>query len=141
VSQIEIQIGKTCVRAFGSFLVSYKGNEMKPFDIDQVLAGKPVVTRGNEPVMIGGVNSEADKHHQVIGWYNGECAGWSLAGEFDVTPSNMDLFMKTEEIEIKAFLNIYADGKVAALASKEAADKYAQPDRIACVPFSYTYRD
>jgi hypothetical protein len=29
VSQIEIQIGKTCVRAFGSFLVSYKGNEVK----------------------------------------------------------------------------------------------------------------
>jgi hypothetical protein len=115
--------------------------KMKPFDIDQVLAGKPVVTRGNEPAMIGGVNSEADKHHQVIGWYNGECAGWSLAGEFDVTPSTMDLFMRTEEMEITAFLNIYQNGDIVAHPSKQAADVYSLKERIACVPFSYTYRD
>ena len=114
---------------------------MKPFSINLAHAGKPVVNRSNQPIIIGSVNLEAMELHQVIGWCDGECASWSSTGQYEVTPSCMDLFMKTEEREISAFLNIYENGDVVAHCSKESADKSALVERIDCVHFTKIYTD
>lgn len=67
----------------------------KPFNLQEALAGKPVVTRIGEPVKIAGYNPDAGvgQYHQVIGWMDSKVIGFNESGSWNGTMSDKDLFM------------------------------------------------
>lgn len=73
---------------------------MKPFDLKQALAGKPVCTRDGRPVKIGGYNPSASITTQIIGWIEDmdiTLTSWGVSGRFvEGAECNEDLFLVGE---------------------------------------------
>lgn len=74
---------------------------MKPFNLQEALAGKSVQTRDGRPVKIAGYNQEA-KFCKLIGWINNEIVcSWDDNGNYSsYTASTNDLFMIPEKREV-----------------------------------------
>lgn len=81
---------------------------MKPFNLQQALAGKSVVTRDGRPVKIAGYNPDGipDKH-QVVGWIVSKLCYWNVQGKCFDKPyiDYNDLFMAYEKKE--GWINVY----------------------------------
>jgi hypothetical protein len=67
----------------------------KPFNLDEALAGKPVITRDGRPVKIAGYNEDAFDGKKVIGWVGKDAEMWQESGQYygSVYACNFDLFM------------------------------------------------
>ena len=73
----------------------------KPFNLQEALEGKPVVTRDGRKVKIAGYNPDAHKMHEIIGWANSGSRSWSKDGSFDGTENcGADLFMAPETKDV-----------------------------------------
>jgi hypothetical protein len=73
---------------------------MKPFNLKEALAGKPVVTRDGRPVKIAGYNHEAESHNKILGWVDRTFISWYESGIYDECIDNThknDLFMAPTE--------------------------------------------
>jgi len=88
---------------------------MKPFNIEEAKAGKPVITRGGRDVRILCFDCKTvDNAYPIAGlWENRkgfeEFCIWSNKGEFLIEETDLrDLFMKSEKKE--GWLNIYKEG-------------------------------
>lgn len=80
---------------------------MKPFNLEEALAGKPVVTRDGRPVKIGGYNPDGCLSVKLIGWVGKNFCSWLPDGTSSCFPvdSCLDLFMASEKK--KGWVNIY----------------------------------
>lgn len=80
---------------------------MKPFNLEEALAGKPVVTRDGRSVKITGYNEEARDDFQIAGWLEGIVRGWGKDGRYTPNggPDDYDLFMTPEKTE--GWVNIF----------------------------------
>lgn len=114
---------------------------MKPFNLEEALSGKPVVTEGGDEVIIAGYNPKMNPYDQVIGWVDNAAKSWNTKGKYyKGVISNYDLFMKPETKTIKGWMNIYNDNRTSKIhKSKEIADNAASDDRIACVEVEVSY--
>ena len=73
---------------------------MKPFNLEEALSDKPVVTRDGRPIKIAGYNEEAESFSKVAGWFDGIVECWSKDGRYyDDKESEYDLFMAVEKRE------------------------------------------
>lgn len=74
----------------------------KPFNLQEALAGKPVVTRDGRAVKIAGYNPEADEDFKIIGWISGIPQCWSENGTYfdSCVNSNYELFMAPETKDV-----------------------------------------
>ena len=73
----------------------------KPFNLQEALAGKPVVTRDGRKVKIAAYNPEAHKMHEIIGWADSGSRSWYKDGSFDGTENHgADLFMAPETKDV-----------------------------------------
>lgn len=71
---------------------------MKPFNLQEALAGKPVVTRDGRPVKIAGYNPDARYCDKITGWVDNISRDWSNEGRYYISgESNFDLFMASEK--------------------------------------------
>jgi hypothetical protein len=72
---------------------------MKAFNLEQALAGKPVVTRDGRPVKIAGYNPDADIEYKICGWVNGKVGSWRVDGllSASIKDAATDLFMAPTE--------------------------------------------
>jgi hypothetical protein len=77
---------------------------MKPFNLEEALAGKPVVTRGGIPVtQITKFEVDKDSLLSVAGVLHGNLCVWSKEGLYDIiegNPSSRDLLMALEKKSI-----------------------------------------
>lgn len=75
---------------------------MKEFNLQDALAGKPVITRDGRPVKIAGYNEEAGPADKVIGWVGVECYSWREDGflMYNQMETVDDLFMAPEKREV-----------------------------------------
>ena len=79
------------------------------FNLERALKGARVITRNGDPVIIGGVNEDANEHHKLIGWVTSIAIGWSLDGVFENGKvSNLDLFMADKYMSEK-YINVHRD--------------------------------
>jgi hypothetical protein len=71
---------------------------MKPFNLEEALAGKPVVTKNGDPVtQIVKFDLDNKVTYSIAAIHNGHIKVWTNKGIFNVstdTQSQMDLFMK-----------------------------------------------
>ena len=85
---------------------------MKPFNLEEALAGKKVITRdGDEVLQITSFSTDNQNGYSVVGVLNGEIDTWSNQGAYSICRSGKhprDLFMAEEEIA--KYQNIYAGG-------------------------------
>lgn len=66
----------------------------KPFNLQEALAGKKVITRDGRPVKIAGFDSDAEPSFEIVGWASGVAASWSIYGQYHNNgKSDADLFM------------------------------------------------
>lgn len=74
----------------------------KPFNLQEALSGKPVVTRDGRAVKIAGYNPEAaDKSLVVLGWAEGNIVSWCEDGLYIEDDENpVDLFMAPETKDV-----------------------------------------
>lgn len=73
----------------------------KPFNLQEALAGNPVVTRDGRKVKIAGYNPDAKNNEMVIGWVDNVVETWSIEGIYDsMVASNYDLFMAAETKDV-----------------------------------------
>lgn len=68
---------------------------MKPFDLQEALAGKPVVLQDGTPVIIAGFNPNAKSVYKLAGWLDDEVESWDENGMYyeDNDNSKYNLFM------------------------------------------------
>lgn len=78
----------------------------KPFNLQEALVGKPVVTRDGRKVKIAGYNPEAlDKSEVVLGWADGRTREWGQDGVYVCNRDNpSDLFMAPETKDVWVIL-------------------------------------
>jgi hypothetical protein len=69
---------------------------MKSFNLEDALAGKPVVTRDGRPVKIAGYNKDANMGGVLVGWAGVEPWYWSEMGASE-SDHITDLFMAPTE--------------------------------------------
>lgn len=55
---------------------------MKPFDLQEALAGKPVVTQDGTPVIIAGFNPNAKSVYKLAGWLDNVVESWDENGVY-----------------------------------------------------------
>lgn len=81
------------------------------FDLELYNSGEyDVVTRSGKPVKIAGVNDEAGRYYQVVGWIIVDPASWSTNGMFyHGESSEKDLFLIPKKKIIKGWANVYVD--------------------------------
>lgn len=73
----------------------------KPFNLQEALEGKPVVTRDGRKVKIAGYNSEVNESSKLVGWCDGIAYAWSIDGFFLAGKSSAhDLFMAPETKDV-----------------------------------------
>lgn len=129
---------------------------MKPFNLTEALAGKPVVTRDGRPVtnLIIFSNVETIQYTKhtfcLVGIMGGQIKVWTDEGRFAVynNTHEADLFMKSTPRT--GWVNVYRNETVSLVIkdSKEAADKAAtmslgtvnakiDPNRIAAVKIEW----
>lgn len=75
---------------------------LKPFDLQAALAGKPVVTRDGRAVKIAGYNVNAkEAEDALLGWANDVPKQWNANGKWLSDSENpADLFMAPEKREV-----------------------------------------
>jgi hypothetical protein len=82
---------------------------MKPFNLEEALAGKTVVTRNGDPVtQIVKFDLKNNIPYSIAGIHNGHICTWSYEGIFNIstdTQHQMDLFMS--EVEKAQWINIW----------------------------------
>ena len=94
----------------------------RPFNLEEALAGKPVVTRDGRSVKIAGYNPEAEKYETVIGWAHGLSKSWSDKGVYILeTEHQLDLFMAPEAKDVWVVLWV-SDGVVYSCAFEKLED-------------------
>jgi len=83
---------------------------MKPFNLEEALAGKPVVTSQGIPVTQIVHFKNVKQIYQVFGVLNGEVESWAIQGQYNkkYDNHNKDLFMLSEKKSI--WVNVYEDG-------------------------------
>jgi hypothetical protein len=72
---------------------------MKPFNLKEALAGKPVVTRDGRPVKIAGYNPDYLGGQKLLGWVMGyiyDVGEWTKDGISSIR-EDLDLFMAPTE--------------------------------------------
>jgi len=73
---------------------------MKPFNLEEALAGKPVVTRSGDPVtQIVKFDIKNNIPYSIAAIHNGHICTWTYEGIFNFfidTQNDMDLFMAPE---------------------------------------------
>ena len=112
---------------------------MKPFNLEEALAGKPVVTRDGRKVTIVKEYRGTIEHpigaiaHDPIG-AGDRFYDYYEDGSYANCETKHDLFMATKTIT--RWFNIYPNTG-ACHSSKEEADKCAIPNRVACVKVEY----
>jgi hypothetical protein len=73
----------------------------KPFNLQDALAGKPVVTRDGRKVKIAGYNPDAAESEVVVGWADGWARGWCENGSYIKDRKHAaDLFMACETKDV-----------------------------------------
>lgn len=74
----------------------------KPFNLQEALEGKPVVTRDGRKVKIAGYNPEAlHKTEVIVGWAEGVYECWNEHGSYNVNREcPEDLFMAPETKDV-----------------------------------------
>ena len=79
---------------------------MKPFNLEEALAGKPVVTRDGRKVKIAGYNPEtSEEFDSVVGWADGGSRCWSEDGLYIPDGDHeCDLFMAPETKDVWVLL-------------------------------------
>jgi hypothetical protein len=71
---------------------------MKAFNLDEALAGKPVITECGYPVKIAGYNPDANSYDKIAGWMNGGVYNWSKDGEYSHNdPYNLFMALTTRK--------------------------------------------
>ena len=81
---------------------------MKPFNLEEALAGKPVQTRDGQLVKIGAYNPDATKTHRVVGWIEGNVSSWYENGSYVNDEVHIrDLFMAPETKVVWVLLFAY----------------------------------
>lgn len=106
---------------------------MKPFNLKEALAGKPVVTREGQKLASIFYDPGAGPEIRLIGRREGQTSYdyWSEGGTYTNTPTPLDLFMAPSKKE--AWVNVYKDKEIVCRHdTKEEADHLAQATRIAC---------
>lgn len=81
---------------------------MKPFNLEEALAGKPVVTRSGDPVTQIVKFKNIDSPYCILGVHNNEVEKWCIDGRFNESKTNesgLDLFMAPESKFI--FINLW----------------------------------
>lgn len=83
--------------------------EKTPFDVEKAIAGKPIVTRDDQPVLFAGFNPDALNGDQVAGWVGGQLRSWHKTGALIVgINDSLDLFMAPKPTVKKGgWVNIY----------------------------------
>ena len=109
--------------------------EFRPFNLEEALAGKPVVTRDGRKVSEFYHFKTQTTPYSVSAVIDGSRYGYSIDGRYHPSDeSNLDLFMRPEKRSF--WTNIYPWG-VTSNESKEICDKSAGHDRIACIETVY----
>ena len=110
---------------------------MKPFNLKEALAGKPVITRDGRPVKIAGYNPDAiNSGEKLVGWVDGNIFSWFDDGaSFYDKESSYDLFMASEKRTY--WVNVYRchDGKLTTSKfydTEEEAKKKRENDGYIC---------
>ena len=74
---------------------------MKPFNLKEALAGKPVITRDGDEVTNIVKFDVCDNPYSVAGLHNGNIRTWTEEGKFDIFSqiklNDFDLFMDSED--------------------------------------------
>ncbi len=99
----------------------------KPFNLQDALAGNPVVTRDGRAVKIAGYNPDAGvgQYHQVIGWLDSKVKGFNESGSWNGTMSDNDLFMAPETKDVWVILMQRSFGLLAVVReTKEEAEAF-----------------
>jgi hypothetical protein len=80
---------------------------MKPFNLEEALAGKPVVTRdGRKVTEIHHLVTASSGNNKLIAVIGGSVYGYNINGEYNSKiNSACDLFM--DEIVIEKYVNVY----------------------------------
>ena len=82
---------------------------MKPFNLEEALAGKPLVCRNGKPVTQFVEFKDTDVIHPLVGVCDGMLMNWTMTGFYHTAdgmqPSEWDLFMAFEKKSI--WINIY----------------------------------
>lgn len=105
----------------------------KPFNLQEALAGKPLVTRDGRPVKIAGYNPEAADNDMVVGWVDNLVETWSSEGKYiDSADVDFDLFMAPETKDVWVILMQRSFGIMAVVReTKEDAEAFnANVDKI-----------
>ncbi len=114
---------------------------MKPFNLEEALAGRKVVLRNGDYAIVAAYNPNADKECALIGWYDGESLSWFLEGNFSANGigERFDIVGMAPTIETRTgYLNVYMRRTADTLhITQESADRHAGIDRINCIPITY----
>lgn len=84
---------------------------MKPFNLDECIAGKPVITKDGRPVNIAGYNPDAINGARLTGWIDNLVRSWSDNGTYCDHNANVgghpqcDLFMAPTKRTV--WVNLY----------------------------------
>jgi hypothetical protein len=111
---------------------------MKPFNLQEALAGKPVVTRDGLPVTEIHELKTATNRHNVVAVVNGSAKSFTKNGAyFSNNPAPFDLFMAVETKT--GWANVYENGVGYVYPTQEVADRFAGKRRVGgtAVPFTY----
>ena len=109
--------------------------KLKPFDLKEAMAGKPVVTRDGRGFLFGGFNPNAMENVQIVGWVSGNCEAYSNTGRYITgSESDNDLFMATKKIV--RWVNVYPNTSDA-WRTEAMAEIARGPDCIACIRIEF----
>ena len=102
---------------------------MKPFNLEEALAGKPVRTRDGRPVVFGAYNPEVKNADAIIGWL-GDCVyTWRSNGAYVAhEDSPADLFMVSEKHKVTRFMRSVFPGDLGYETKEDAERCRVTPD-------------
>lgn len=109
------------------------GHDMKPFDLKEALAGKPVVARGGMKVVHIMYDPGAPESRRVYGRYENGGYDWHYENGRcrSSEESQADLFMAT--VKQKYWLNVYPGIVCHRYTHLDAANRAALSTRLCCV--------
>jgi len=88
-------------------IVNLRKKAMKDFNLEECIAGKPVVTRDGRPYKFGAYSPDVPKW-KLAGWINGQVFSHTAEGKWDDGRKNdSDLIMASCKKE--GWINIYTD--------------------------------
>jgi len=109
---------------------------MKPFNLEEAKAGKPLVTRDGRSAKFIAHLPSALSNWQVVAYVSnaGAVASYNEAGLCNGA-NTIDLFMASEKKTV--WVNVYANGFACSWESKERADRFKQRERVSCIEVTY----